>query len=59
MFCVDVAVLIILDRSFPFVLMVRGVLRKDIVDSGSKNSEKFGNNNTGSSAAKHSMHAYR
>jgi hypothetical protein len=48
MLYVDVAASIILDRPFPFVLMIGGILEKAIVDSGNKNSEKFGNNNVGS-----------
>jgi hypothetical protein len=47
-FCVDVAALIILDRSFSFVLMIGGVLEKAIVDLGGENFEKFGNNNASS-----------
>jgi hypothetical protein len=35
-FYVGVAALIILDRSFPFVLMIGGILGKAIVDSGVK-----------------------
>jgi hypothetical protein len=33
MLCVDIAVLIILDRPFPFVLMIKGIFGKAIVDS--------------------------
>jgi hypothetical protein len=47
-FCVGVVVSIVLDRPFPFVLMVGRIFGKAIVDSEGENSEKFGNNNAGS-----------
>jgi hypothetical protein len=47
-FCIDIAASIVLDRPFPFVLMVGRVLGKAIMDSEGENSEKFGNNNAGS-----------
>jgi hypothetical protein len=36
MLCIGVAALIVLDRPFPFVLMIREILGKAIVDSGVK-----------------------
>jgi hypothetical protein len=44
----DVAALIVLNRPFPFVLIIGEILEKIIINSESENSEIFGNNNTDS-----------
>jgi hypothetical protein len=48
MLYVGVAVLMILDRPFPFVLMNGGGPREGHCGFRDKNSEKFGNNSAGS-----------